>query len=90
MAQNLGYRHGETMLREHGRARTKERQAEMGKKVARGCRATWHGVAVPRAVFAASSAWRLGLFGGVFFSWRPGFFQGENSTFQILYKEGQA
>ena len=68
MAQNLGYRHGETMLREHGRARTKERQAERGRKVARGCRATWHGRAmwhgvavprgtvVPRVVFAASSA----------------------------------
>jgi len=31
------------MLREHGRARTKERQAERSRKVARGCRATWHG-----------------------------------------------
>ena len=61
MAQNFGYRHEETMLREHGRARTKERQAERGQKsgtvvpchVARGGRAT--------CGFAASSAWRLGF-----------------------------
>ena len=31
---------------------------------------------VPRGVFAASLAWRLGLFGGSVFSWRLGFFQG--------------
>ena len=42
-AQNLGYRHGEPMLHRHGRAKTKERQAEKDRKPARGCRATWHG-----------------------------------------------
>jgi len=56
------------MLHRHGRAKTKEHQAERGRKLARGCRATWHGRAmwhgvavprgtvVPRVVFAASSA----------------------------------
>ena len=52
MAQNLGYRHGETMLREHGRARTKERQAERGRKVARG--SVPRRTVVPRVVFAVS------------------------------------
>ena len=70
MAQNLGYRHGETMLREHGGARTKEHQAERGRKVARSCHvargghAKWHGRAT--CCFAASSAWRLGFVRGEF------------------------
>ena len=48
MTQNLGYRHGESILHRHGRTKTKERQAERGRKSARV--AVPRGTVVPRAV----------------------------------------
>ena len=62
MAQNSST--GRVGPREHGRAKTKERQAERGRKSARGCRAMWHVVAVPRGTVVPRVVLSRLLFGG--------------------------